>query len=143
MYFTALLSRRHRAAAARRIVDTDRDDVDPDVAGGQRTWSVTVFTAAGDQPMKNLRLADKWTNTIRACPLHAHWLDGEPITDILPMSGVVDRYRRFAGGDAAVVTGFVAVADAWACTNPSAGRGLTVGFPARARVARRAPRSAR
>jgi hypothetical protein len=26
------------------------------------------------------------------------------------------------------VTGFVAVADAWACTNPSAGRGLTVGF---------------
>ena len=25
-------------------------------------------------------------------------------------------------------TGFVAVADAWACTNPSAGRGLTVGF---------------
>jgi hypothetical protein len=27
-----------------------------------------------------------------------------------------------------VATGFAAVADAWACTNPSAGRGLTVGF---------------
>jgi hypothetical protein len=27
-----------------------------------------------------------------------------------------------------VATGFAAVADAWACTNPSAGRGLTIGF---------------
>ena len=27
-----------------------------------------------------------------------------------------------------MATGLVAVADAWACTNPSAGRGLTVGF---------------
>jgi hypothetical protein len=44
------------------------------------------------------------------------------------MSGVVDRYRRFVVDDAPVATGFVAVADAWACTNPSAGRGLTVGF---------------
>jgi hypothetical protein len=27
-----------------------------------------------------------------------------------------------------VVTGFAAVRDAWACTNPSAGRGLSVGI---------------
>ena len=33
--------------------------------------------------------------TVRACPLHAHWVDGEPVTDVLPMSGAVDRYRRF------------------------------------------------
>ena len=64
----------------------------------------------------------------RACPLHAHWLDGEPMTDVLPMSGVVDRYRRFVSNGNPIATGFVAVADAWACTNPSAGRGLTVGF---------------
>ena len=44
------------------------------------------------------------------------------------MSGVVDRYRRFVVDEAPVATGFIAVADAWACTNPSAGRGLTVGF---------------
>lgn len=31
-------------------------------------------------------------------------------------------------GGTPVATGFVGVADAWACTNPSAGRGLTVGF---------------
>ena len=64
---------------------------------------------------------------MRACPLHAHWLDGEPITPVLPMSGIVDRYRRFVVEGAPVATGFVAIADAWACTNPSAGRGLTVG----------------
>src|SRR5262249_3113794 len=57
-----------------------------------------------------------------------HWLDGQPITSVLPMSGVVDRYRRFVVDGSPVATGFVAVADAWACTNPSAGRGLTVGF---------------
>jgi hypothetical protein len=89
---------------------------------------VTIFAAAGDQPLKNLRHAERWTSVVRACPLHAHWTDGEPITEVLPMSGVTDRYRRFVVGDTPVATGFVAVADAWACTNPSAGRGLTVGF---------------
>jgi hypothetical protein len=61
-------------------------------------------------------------------PLHAHWLDGTPITDILAMSGVTDRYRRFVVDGKPVATGFLAVADAWACSSPSAGRGLTVGF---------------
>ena len=65
---------------------------------------------------------------IRACPLHAHWLDGTPITEILSMSGVVDRYRSFLVDDAPVATGLLAVGDAWASTNPSAGRGLTVGM---------------
>jgi 2-polyprenyl-6-methoxyphenol hydroxylase-like FAD-dependent oxidoreductase len=96
--------------------------------GDNGTWSVTIFTATGDQPLKNLRHEDTWTKVVRACPLHAHWLDGEPITGVLAMSGVVDRYRRFVVEGSPVATGFVAVADAWACTNPSAGRGLTVGF---------------
>src|SRR5262245_21576511 len=96
--------------------------------GDNGTWSVTVQTASTDVPLKRLRDVEAWTNTIRACPLQAHWLDGEPISDVLAMSGIVDRYRRFVVDDAPVVTGLVAVADAWACTNPSAGRGLTVGL---------------
>jgi hypothetical protein len=44
------------------------------------------------------------------------------------MSGIVDRYRRFTVDGSPVATGLVSLADAWACTNPSAGRGLTVGF---------------
>jgi 2-polyprenyl-6-methoxyphenol hydroxylase-like FAD-dependent oxidoreductase len=96
--------------------------------GDNGTWSVTLFGAAGDQLLKALRHEDKWTAVVRACPLHAHWLDGEPITGVLPMAGIVDRYRRFVVENQPVVTGFIPLADAWACTNPSAGRGLAVGF---------------
>ena len=92
------------------------------------TWSVTIFVATGDQPLKTLRHDEQWTRVIRACPLHAHWLDGHPLTPVQAMSGIADRRRRFVVDGAPIVTGFVAVADAWACTNPSAGRGLTVGF---------------
>ena len=96
--------------------------------GDHDTWSVTIFVATGDQPLKNLRHEEQWMKVIRACPLHAHWLDGEPITPVLAMSGIADRYRRFLANGTPVATGFAGVADAWACTNPSAGRGLTVGF---------------
>ncbi len=94
--------------------------------GDNDTWSVTVFTATGDGPMKELRNVDAFTRVVRACPLHAHWLDGTPITDVLPMAGILDRYRRFVVDGRPVATGFAAVGDAWACTNPSAGRGLSV-----------------
>lgn len=60
--------------------------------------------------------------------MHAHWLDGTPITDVLAMAGILDRYRRFVVDGRLIVTGFVAVGDSWACTNPSAGRGLSVGL---------------
>jgi 2-polyprenyl-6-methoxyphenol hydroxylase-like FAD-dependent oxidoreductase len=92
------------------------------------TWSVTVFISSRDRELKGLRNAAAWTKVVRACPLHAHWLEGDPISDVLPMSGVVDRYRRFAGEAGPPVSGIVTVADAWACTNPSAGRGITVGM---------------
>ena len=96
--------------------------------GDNDVWSVTIFMASGDQPLKNLRHDEKWMSVLRACPLHAHWVDGDPMTGVFAMSGIVDRYRRFLVDGLPVVTGFVAVADAWGCTNPSAGRGLTVGM---------------
>ena len=60
--------------------------------------------------------------------MHAHLLQGEPITDVLAMGGVVDRRRRFVVAGAPVVTGVVSVGDAWGCTNPSLGRGITMGL---------------
>jgi flavin-dependent dehydrogenase len=65
---------------------------------------------------------------VTACPRHVHWLDGEPITGVLPMSGVIDRYRRLAVDGRPVATGLATVADAWACTNPSVGRGIALGL---------------
>jgi len=92
------------------------------------TWAVVIATSSGDQPLKRLRDADRWTAAVSACPLHAHWLDGEPITPVDAMGGVIDRCRRFAVDGQPVATGVAPIADAWACTNPSLGRGITFGL---------------
>jgi 2-polyprenyl-6-methoxyphenol hydroxylase-like FAD-dependent oxidoreductase len=96
--------------------------------GDNDTWSVTVFASSADQQIKALRHAELFDRVVNACPLHAHWLDGTPITDVLAMAGIVDRYHRFVVGGVPVVTGLLPVGDAWACTNPSAGRGISVGI---------------
>jgi hypothetical protein len=45
------------------------------------------------------------------------------------LGGILDRRRRLATPDGEpVATGVVAVADAWACTNPSLGRGIALGL---------------
>jgi 2-polyprenyl-6-methoxyphenol hydroxylase-like FAD-dependent oxidoreductase len=96
--------------------------------GDANTWSVTVYIAAGDSALKRLHDLRAWTALVAACPLHAHLLEGEPITDIEALGGVLDRYRRLTIDGAPVVTGLVAVGDAWACTNPSLGRGVAMGL---------------
>jgi flavin-dependent dehydrogenase len=90
------------------------------------TWSVTMYAASGDQPLKQLRDPEAWNRLLGACPLHAHWLDGDPITGVMAMGGIVDRYRRLRYGARPVATGVALVGDAWACTNPSLGRGMTL-----------------
>jgi 2-polyprenyl-6-methoxyphenol hydroxylase-like FAD-dependent oxidoreductase len=96
--------------------------------GDNDTWSITIYTSANNKAMKALRDPATFRRVVAACPMQAHWLDGDPLTPVLPMAGVLDRYRRFAVDGRPVVTGFAAVGDAWACTNPSAGRGLSVGL---------------
>lgn len=95
--------------------------------GDNGTWSVTLYGSNRDSRFKQVRDLECFNRVVHALPAHAHWLQGEPITDVLPMGGIVDRYRRFVVDGRPVATGFAAVGDAWACTNPSAGRGLTVG----------------
>jgi 2-polyprenyl-6-methoxyphenol hydroxylase-like FAD-dependent oxidoreductase len=96
--------------------------------GDNNTWSVSVCGPTGDAPLKALRDPGIHARVVAACPRHAHWLDGRPITGVLPMAGLWDCYRRFVVDGEPVVTGFVAVGDAWACTNPSGGRGLSLGL---------------
>jgi 2-polyprenyl-6-methoxyphenol hydroxylase-like FAD-dependent oxidoreductase len=96
--------------------------------GDNDTWAVTIGASSGDTPLKELRLLDTFRRVVAACPLAAHWLDGDPITDVLPMAGVLDRYHRFVVDGRPIGTGWAAVGDAWACTNPSAGRGISVGL---------------
>jgi hypothetical protein len=96
--------------------------------GDNDTWSVTLYTSSSNKAMRALRDPAVFHRVVAACPMQAHWLDGEPITPVLPMAGILDRYRRFVIDDQPVITGFAAIGDAWACTNPSAGRGLSIGL---------------
>jgi flavin-dependent dehydrogenase len=96
--------------------------------GDNDTWSVTIYASSKDAPLKALRDGECFTRVVGACPLQAHWLDGQPVTDVLPMAGITDRYQRFVVGGIPVATGFAAVGDAWACTNPSGGRGVSIGI---------------
>ncbi|MEA2828274.1 MAG: hypothetical protein QOG43_2713 [Actinomycetota bacterium] len=98
------------------------------IPGDNDTWSVTVWAASADTALRGLKDPDRFTAVVKACPLQRRWLRGEPITGVLTMAGVLDRYRRFVVDGRPVATGVVAVGDAWACTNPSAGRGITVGL---------------
>jgi 2-polyprenyl-6-methoxyphenol hydroxylase-like FAD-dependent oxidoreductase len=97
------------------------------IPGDNGTWSVTVFAASHDHLLKSVREVAAFDRLVSACPQHAHWLEGEPVTGVLAMAGILDSRREFVVDGAPVVTGVVAVGDAWGCTNPSAGRGLSVG----------------
>jgi 2-polyprenyl-6-methoxyphenol hydroxylase-like FAD-dependent oxidoreductase len=96
--------------------------------GDNDTWSITLYTSSRNKAMRALRDTTTFHRVVSACPQQAHWLDGEPITPVHLLAGVLDRYRRFVVDGQPVITGFAAVGDAWACTNPSAGRGLSVGL---------------
>ncbi len=91
------------------------------------TWGVAIVAGAADAALRAVRHVDAWTAVVRSLPLAAHWLEGEPLEDrIQSMAKIEDRHRRFVIGDEPVATGVVAVADSWACTNPSLGRGITI-----------------
>jgi len=92
------------------------------------TWSVTLVGSSTDTALRALRDVDTWTRVVRSLPLHAHWLDGEPLEDhIVFMGKIEDRIRDTAPGGVPVASGLLAVGDAWACTNPSLGRGVSIG----------------
>ena len=93
------------------------------------TWSVTLTASSKDAELRALRHPETWERVNRLLPLTAHWIDAEPLDDsVTVMAKIEDRIRDFAPGGDPVATGVVAVADSWSCTNPSLGRGATIGL---------------
>jgi flavin-dependent dehydrogenase len=93
------------------------------------TWAVGLVTSAKDSALRGLRDIETWTNAVRTFPLVAHWVDGEPFEpDIKVMAKIEDRSRRFVVDGKPVATGVLAVGDSWACSNPSVGRGASIGL---------------
>jgi 2-polyprenyl-6-methoxyphenol hydroxylase-like FAD-dependent oxidoreductase len=92
------------------------------------TWGIGVVASAKDAAVRKLNDPGTWMRVVGSYPLIAHWLDGEPLDDeVAVMAKIEDRCREYVVDGAPVATGVVAVADAWACTNPSLGRGMSIG----------------
>jgi flavin-dependent dehydrogenase len=93
------------------------------------TWSVSVVTSSRDTALRGLAEPDRWRAAVKALPGAAHWTDAPPIDDrVTVITRIEDRIRDYAPGGVPVATGVVAVGDSWSCTNPSLGRGASVGL---------------
>jgi hypothetical protein len=91
------------------------------------TWGVALVASAADPALRAVTDVGVWSDVLRTMPLVAHWLDGEPLEDrIQVMAKIEDRHRSFVIDGQPVATGVVSLADSWACTNPSLGRGITM-----------------
>lgn len=97
--------------------------------GDNGTWAVVVVAGGRDRALRGLRQVEVWDRVVRAMPRVAHWLDGEAIDDDVTMiAGIEDVRRHYLRGGGPVATGIVPLADAWSCTNPSLGRGVSLGI---------------
>ena len=96
--------------------------------GDNGTWSLTIWAAAADTVSAMSGIPATSTACCRRAPSTCTGWMGSRITDVLAMASILDKYRRFVVDDQPIATGVAAVGDAWACTNPSAGRGISVGL---------------
>jgi flavin-dependent dehydrogenase len=92
------------------------------------TWGVGVIATARDAELRKLKDVDTWSKVVASYPLVAHWTDGEPLGDVDVIAKIEDRIRTFTVDGQPVATGIAPVGDAWACTNPSVGRGASIGL---------------
>jgi 2-polyprenyl-6-methoxyphenol hydroxylase-like FAD-dependent oxidoreductase len=96
--------------------------------GDNGTWAVALCVAAHDRPLRALRDAERWTAVARSYPITAPWVDAEPITEVVALSGLEDRITSLVLDGHPVVTGLLPLGDAWASTDPSLGRGTSIGL---------------
>ena len=130
---TIYLSRFYRAAsdAPMGYIGGRRAGLGFVVAGADNgTYSATLAVYNDDDEMRaHLLDADRFEAVL---PLFREMepvvsRQGEPITDVQAMGGLINRIRRFtADGVAPLAHGFFAIGDAHTCTNPLYGRGSSL-----------------
>lgn len=91
-------------------------------------WSVTIYHSSADKEMRRCRNPQVFERVVRSLPHHAHWLDGKPQGPILSMASSTNTTREFIFDLRPCATGVLPVGDAWGYTNPSIGRGITLGL---------------
>ncbi len=91
------------------------------------TIGVGIIASSKDVDLRALRHEEPWRAVLALLPGGAEILECEPVSPLVAMAGIEDRWRRFVVDGSPVATGIVSVADAWAATNPTLGRGITLG----------------
>ncbi len=98
------------------------------LAADNGTWGVGVVASSRDPAMRRLLANETWSKVVGSFPLVAHWIEAEPITDVQLMAKIEDRQRTYVIDGQPIAVGIVPLADAWTCTNPSLGRGISIGI---------------
>jgi 2-polyprenyl-6-methoxyphenol hydroxylase-like FAD-dependent oxidoreductase len=94
-----------------------------------RTFSVMFSCAANDHELRALRDEQAWERVLALFPdLAQARAASEPITSVQVMPGAEDRHLTFVHDGKPIATGVVAVGDAATRTNPSLGRGSSIGL---------------
>ena len=97
--------------------------------GDSGTFSVSVAASMADPCRVRLRHPDAFTEFLGAVPAIAPLLDiGEPVTDPQPLARINNCHRSLMLDDGPCVTGLVLLGDACDHTNPTLGRGVSLGL---------------
>lgn len=91
-------------------------------------WSVTLYYSAGDKLMRKVRDPQVFERVVRSLPLQAHWADGQAQGPVRLMTSSTNTAREFIVDGRPCGTGVISVGDAWGFTNPTIGRGITLGL---------------
>ena len=89
------------------------------IHGDDNIWGATLYSHPADKAFRRLRDPEVFERVYRLLPDHAHWVDGEPITDPASMTSTSNTIREFVVDDIPTATGLVPLGDAFAFTNPS------------------------
>ncbi|MGW7062345.1 NAD(P)/FAD-dependent oxidoreductase [Streptomyces sp. NPDC054904] len=107
-----------------------------------RIFAVTLFVHTDDPSRGALRTPAVFDAAARAFPPGAAWLEtgAEPLSGVLAMASLDNRWSALADERGPVVSGLVPVGDALTHTNPTLGQGTSLALWAAHRVARSAHR---
>ncbi|MEV6732985.1 FAD-dependent oxidoreductase [Streptomyces sp. NPDC051364] len=101
------------------------------------TFAVNLVLSTADPTRGALTDPAVFEAAARRFPATAAWLDlaPEPLSAVLPMAGLDNRWTALADDDGPVVTGLVNAGDSLIHTNPTSGHGVSLGLRAAQHIA--------
>ncbi|MFD3517150.1 NAD(P)/FAD-dependent oxidoreductase [Streptomyces sp. NPDC058657] len=93
-----------------------------------RVFGIALFLHTDDPTRAALRDPDVFETAARGFPSGADWLslDVEPLSGVLPMAGLDNRWRALADDRGPVVRGLIPVGDSFTHTNPTMAQGIAL-----------------